>query len=52
LILKEILENQGYKVWICTEMTGGRVVISMYRVYADLFVVIVALYCIYCIDLL
>jgi hypothetical protein len=26
LILKEILENQGYKVWICTEMTGGRVI--------------------------
>jgi len=24
LILKEILEKQGYKVWICTEMTGGR----------------------------
>jgi hypothetical protein len=45
LILKEILENQGYKVWICTEMTGGRVVISMYRVYADLFVVVAVLYC-------
>ena len=27
LILKEILENQGYKVWICTEMTGGRLII-------------------------